>query len=194
MKKLILIAIAAFGVMQANAQFSINPEAGVNFAKVGSGADFRTGYKVGAVADIDIAKGFYIQPGLFYSAKGSKSGGTNLSYELQTNYLEIPLSLGYRYDFGKAGGIFATVGPYLGVGLNGKYKATALGHSVDTDIKAGKEFERIDVGMNLSIGYISPIGIYIRGQYGMGFTEAYQGLKNRVLGVSVGYAFQLNER
>jgi hypothetical protein len=28
MKKLILIAIAAFGVMQANAQFSINPEAG----------------------------------------------------------------------------------------------------------------------------------------------------------------------
>lgn len=195
MKKLILIAIAVFGVMQANAQFSINPEGGINFAQTNSNGDkFLTGYKVGAVADIDIAKGFYIQPGLFYSAKGWKSEGLGATSKVQLNYLEIPLSLGYRLDLGNAGGIFATAGPYLGIGLNGKSTATVAGISVDKDFEAGKDFERMDWGMNLSVGYISPIGVYVRAQYGMGFTDAYANTKNRVLGVSVGYAFQLNER
>ncbi|MFA6058845.1 MAG: porin family protein [Taibaiella sp.] len=195
MKKLILIAIAAFGVMQANAQFSINPEGGINFAQTNSNGDkFLTGYKIGAVANIDIAKGFYIEPGLFYSAKGRKVSSSITDSKLQLNYLEIPLSLGYRYDFGKAGGIFATAGPYLGIGLNGKSTTTVAGVSADVDMKAGKDFERMDWGMNLSVGYISPIGIYVRAQYGMGFTDVYSNVKNRVLGVSVGYAFQLNER
>jgi hypothetical protein len=195
MKKLVLIAIAAFGVMQANAQLSINPEVGVNFAKTNAnGSKFLTGFKAGAVADIDIAKGFYIQPGLFYSMKGDKAEGLGATSKLQMNYLEIPLSLGYRYDMGNAGSIFATAGPYLGIGVNGKSTVTAAGVDLDRDLKAGSDFERMDWGMNLSVGYISPIGVYVRAQYGMGFTDAYANTKNRVLGVSVGYAFQLNER
>lgn len=195
MKKLVLIAIAAFGAMQANAQLSINPEVGVNFAQTNANGDkFLTGLKAGAVADIDIAKGFYIQPGLLYSMKGWKAEGLGATSKVQLNYLEIPLSLGYRYDFGNAGGIFATAGPYLGIGLNGKSTATVAGISADVDMKAGKDFERLDWGMNLSVGYISPIGVYIRGQYGMGFSNVYSNTKNRVLGVSIGYAFQLNER
>lgn len=195
MKKLILLAITAITVSQANAQFSINPEAGVNFAKTSANeSKFLTGYKVGAVADIDIAKGFYIQPGLFYSAKGDKAEGVLTTSKLQLNYLEIPLSLGYRFDLGNAGGIFATAGPYLGIGLNGKSTVTVAGVSAETDLKAGDHFERMDWGMNLSLGYISPIGIYVRAQYGMGFTDVWKNTKNRVMGVSVGYAFQLNER
>jgi hypothetical protein len=195
MKKLILIAVAAIAGTQANAQLSINPEAGVNFSKTNAnGSKFLTGFKAGAVADIDIAKGFYIQPGLFYSMKGDKAEGVLTTSKLQMNYLEIPLSLGYRYDMGNAGSLFATAGPYLGIGLNGKSTVTLAGQSIETDLKAGDHFERMDWGMNLSIGYITPVGVYVRAQYGMGFTDAYSNTKNRVLGVSVGYAFPLNER
>lgn len=204
MKKLILIAIAAIAGTQANAQFSINPEAGVNFAtmkqklgpnKVTTGST--TGFKVGAVADIDIAKGFFIQPGLFYTTKGYGDNYLGVKTTVTLNYLEIPLNLGYRYDMGSAGSVFATAGPYMGIGLNGKMKTGSL----DSDIKFGtgaSEYKKLDYGVNFSVGYISPIGIYVRGQYGLGLANLSNvnntTTKNNVWSVSLGYAFQLNER
>jgi hypothetical protein len=204
MKKLILIALATVGVMQANAQLSINPEVGYNAANMDytiptTKLDTRTlhGLKIGATADVDIYKGLFFEPGIFYSAKGTQTVNAVTSI-LHVNYLEVPLDLGYRFDMGKPGAIFVTAGPYLGFGLNGHYKDFL---SIDSDIKFGSnatEYKKLDVGMNVSLGYVSPIGIFIRGSLSKGFTNlsnvAQTTLKNYVWGVSVGYAFQLNER
>jgi hypothetical protein len=209
MKKLILIAVAAIAGTQANAQFSINPEAGVNFANMSiksgnSKGDTKsiTGYKVGALVNIDIAKGFYIEPGVCYSIKGySTAAVLGTTTKTTFDYLEIPLNLGYRYDLGNAGAIFATAGPYVGLGMKGKTKIENSLATVENDIKFGDgitETKKLDYGANFSVGYISPIGIYLRAQYGLGLANLSNvndaSAKHGVFGLSVGYSFQLNER
>ncbi len=210
MKNVFFLSICLLAFLVSRAQLSINPEAGINFAN----ADWSLGnasiepksiigFKAGAMVDIGIYKGFYLQPGAFYSVKGAKyeSAILNANSEVKLNYIEVPVNLAYRYDFDKAGALFVAVGPYLGIGLNGKTKSTVFGISGEEDIKFGDasdEMKKLEYGMNFGLGYISPVGIYIRGQYGMGFTNLSQATnstwKNRVWSVSLGYAFELNER
>lgn len=214
MKKVILsIAVVAAATIGANAQFSINPEAGLNIAsmhsKMGNTSSTTKsilGYKVGAVADLTLYKGLYFEPGLFYSVKGGQTdpgvGLLGAKTKTTLNYLEIPLNIGYNYAFGDAGSVFATAGPYLGFGLNGKSKVEVPGMgSTEHDVKFGDAIDqtkKLDVGLNFSVGYVSPWGIYVRAQYGLGLSNLSNvkdmTTKNRTWGFSLGYAFQLNER
>jgi hypothetical protein len=209
MKKMILIAIAAIATQQASAQFSLNPEAGLNFSNVSNGGKnnkMKIGYKVGVMANLGIYKGFYIEPGIMYSVKGYRTQETVLGITTKStatlNYLEIPLNLGYQYDMGSAGGVFVSAGPYLGIGMSGTSSGSMGAINVDDKIKFGDgaaELKKMDVGMNFSLGYVSPIGIYVRAQYGMGLTNlsntSVGTWKNSpVLGLSLGYIFQLNEK
>jgi len=209
-KGIILAAMAVAAAQFAHAQLSINPEAGINIAnmsqKIGGdkvSSSSKIGFKVGAMVDIGIVKGFYIQPGILYSVKGTefKSSFLNSSAKVTLNYLEVPLNFAYRYDFDNAGAVFAAIGPYIGIGMNGKTKTEVGGASTETDIKFGSkigETKKIDYGANFSVGYISPIGLYVRAQYGLGLANLSNAdntsSKNRVWGFSLGYAFELNER
>lgn len=210
MKKLMFIAVAAIAGTQVHAQLSIQPEAGLNLANMSNsiGGDkvttsSITGYKAGALLNIGIAKGFYIEPGVFYSVKGYSGEILGFTAKTTINYLEIPLNLGYRYDLGNAGSLFVSAGPYVGFALSGKIKTENLPllGTVEDDLEFGDgndEMKSIDYGANFSLGYISPIGIYLRAQYGLGLANLSNAtntsMKNRVFGISVGYAFQLNER
>jgi hypothetical protein len=208
MKKMMLIAVAAIAGTQVNAQLSIQPEVGLNIANMSNSIDGDklstssiTGFKAGALLNIGIAKGFYIEPGAFYSMKGASGEILGFTSKTTINYLEVPLNLGYRYDIGNAGALFVSAGPYIGFGLSGKTKTEnvpILG-TVEDDIEFGDgadEMKSIDYGVNFSLGYISPIGIYLRAQYGLGLANLSNitntSSKNRVFGISVGYAFQLN--
>lgn len=213
MKKLILIAVAAMAGIQANAQLSINPEAGLNIGNASYKIDGNKqstssvlGYKAGVVLDIGIAKGFYIQPGVFYSLKGAQINYSSalLSGNIKSSldYIEIPLNFAYRYELGNAGAVFAAAGPYMGLGMKGKNKTTVTGMAtVEDDVvfgDAADEVKKIDYGVNFGVGYISPIGIYVRAQYGLGLANLSNADKvsaqNRVWGISLGYAFMLNEK
>ncbi len=211
MKKSILVAITAIGfTTAANAQFSINPEAGINLANVSAStatnSKMNMGFKVGAMANYTIYRGFYIEPGVMYSVKGYKQEasllGITSTAKTSLNYLEVPINLGYQFDMGDAGGVFVSAGPYLGFGLSGKVKGSVAGISGDADIKFGSkadELKKLDVGLNFSAGYVSPIGIYVRAQYGLGLTNLsnVNGMSYKngpVLGFSLGYVFQLNEK
>ncbi|WP_118976117.1 porin family protein [Taibaiella koreensis] len=211
-KGIILAAMAVAATQFAHAQLSINPEAGINIANMSQKVagnkitnDSRIGFKVGAMVDIGVVKGFYIQPGVLYSVKGFQNSetvlGTTIKSKTSLNYLEVPLNFAYRYDFDKAGAVFAAVGPYIGIGLNGKDKVEGGPLAGETDIKFGgdaDQLKKIDYGANFSVGYISPIGIYVRAQYGMGLANLSNvdnvKIKNKVWGFSLGYTFQLNER
>lgn len=212
-----LLAIVTGACMQANAQLSINPEAGLNISNASYKLDGDKqstssvlAYKAGVVLDIGIAKGFYLQPGIFYSVKGAQ-----INYDLgilgsghvksSVDYLEIPLNLAYRYELGNAGAVFAAAGPYIGIGMKGKNKAEVTVPtgipSQETDVKFGDaddEVKKIDYGVNFGVGYISPVGLYLRVQYGLGLANlanaSMVSSKTRVLGISVGYAFMLNEK
>src|SRR5688572_13915466 len=75
--------------------------AGVNFQNINgkdaSGNDLDnnvlTGFHGGVNAENPVGYGFYIQPGILYSMKGSK--GTNDS-KIKLNYIEVPVNFIYK--------------------------------------------------------------------------------------------------
>jgi len=222
MKKIILTVATALIAQNIFAQISIAPEAGINLSNVtikdddGNKDDYssKVGLRAGAYVNIPVAKGFFIQPGLLYSMKGAQTSQTQsiLGYtatvkaSINMSYLEIPLNIGYDYDFGKAGGIFATAGPYLGYGLSGKAKASAKvtgmpEQKTENDINFGSgddEVKRIDYGLNFGAGYRSPFGVYARIQYGLGLANISNGdgdasIKHKGWALSLGYAFNIGK-
>lgn len=210
MKKLVILSLLATASYASQAQLSLNPEAGLNISTLSTKInDYKMsgksilGYKFGAVLDIGIVKGFYIQPGLFYTMKGGEYDllGGQTTKKIKMNYLEVPLNFAYRFDFDGAGAVFAAVGPYLGIGMSGKIKTTTTGITADQDIKFGSgndESKKLDYGLNFGVGYISPINLYLRVQYGLGLANisnpSGSSQKHGVFSVSLGYAFELNER
>jgi hypothetical protein len=221
MKKLILTIAVGITVAQAQAQISIAPEVGVNLSNASVSTNIfgnnaidtkmKPGLKAGAVVDIPIVGGLFVQPGAFFSMKGYKvtSSATVLGITTETkgtsalNYLEIPVNLGYRYTISDAGSVFVTAGPYLGYAFSGKVKqkSTVNGNTVtdtETDIDFGSddtEMKPLDFGLNFSAGYQLPMGLYVRAQYGLGLSDLSNtnlaSHKNRVLAFSLGYAFRL---
>jgi len=224
MKKLILTIAVGITAAQVQAQISIAPEAGVNLSNASVSTNIfgnnpidtkmKLGLKAGAVVDIPVVGGLFVQPGAFFSMKGYKvsSSATVLGITTETtgtsalNYLEIPVNLGYRYTIGDAGSVFVTAGPYLGYAFSGKVKqkSTVNGTTMtdtENDIEFGSkdnEMKPLDFGLNFSAGYQLPMGLYVRAQYGLGLSDlsntSLASHKNRVLAFSVGYAFPLGGR
>ncbi len=224
MKKLILTIAIGITVVQAQAQLSIAPEVGVNLSNASVTSNIfgsndvstkmKPGLKAGAVLDIPIIGGLFVQPGAFFSMKGYKTSSsltllgntTESKGTVALNYVEIPVNLGYRYTIGNAGSVFVTAGPYLGYAFSGKSKSenTLNGNPVadtEEDIEFGSEdteMKPLDFGLNFSAGYQLPMGLYLRAQYGLGLSDLSNtnlvSHKNKVLAFSVGYAFPLGGR
>jgi len=176
------------------------------------------GLKLGTCVNVPVTRGLFFQPGIFYAAKGFKSersdyAGTGYTFnsKVNANYIEVLLNLGYTYSLGKAGGLFVTAGPYTGCGIGGKVvdAMTMFGQTYTVPAnEAPKVFasgdstitlmRRKDLGLNFSLGYQSSFGIYARFQYGLGLTnitkEPLDGnVRNRCIGISVGYAFKIGK-
>ena len=213
MNKSIIFFVAIAGTFSGYAQLGISPEAGINFSmansKIGdlkTDSKYRIGYKAGVGIDITIYKGFYIQPGIYYTIKGAilhtSVSGIASEDKMSLNYFDIPINLAYRYDFNNAGSVFAFAGPYWGIGINRKSENNMNGVSIENDIKYGDaatdEFIKADFGLNFGIGYISPVGIYLRLQYAIGLSNISNTInatwKNQVFSASLGYVFELNQR
>lgn len=184
MKKLFftLACLASFS-FYSNAQIRITPAAGVNLANLGGdaeGTDMKIGAHVGAYVAFPLGEVISVQPGVFYSMKGAKSGDASLNL----NYLEIPVNL--VYSFGGGEGFMINAGPYLGLLMSAKAE--------DVDVK--DLYSSTDFGVNLGVGYQLPMGLMIRAQYGLGLANIASDdlkagtdmkLSNNVIGITLGY-------
>ncbi len=118
MKKLFFAAFALVaGVLSAQAQTAINPriEVGANFArgisKVGSvtaDSKVRTGFRASVAAEIELASGVYLAPGVTFRQEGYKFGNGN-GYGL--NYISVPVDLGIRVGLGDNLAVSVEAGP-----------------------------------------------------------------------------------
>lgn len=131
--------------------------------------DSRLGFKAGFRMEMDapfIYDGFYFDMEALLSSKGAKydtaiEGGT-ASYTARPYYLEVPIHIGYKYMFGSSEwGVFASFGPYLGVGLFGsdKLSVNSSTEPVDTadidtspDSFSSETLKRFDFGLGLRAG------------------------------------------
>lgn len=158
-------------------------EAGVNFSNTTfrfdngdlefENGDFRTGLKLGAVLDFRLSRGFYFQPGLFYSQKGSEEFLNADVFDIRINYVELPFNFLFKAGTSQTGRFFAGAGPYVGIATGGEYEA--FGDEEDLEIGNDNEdlIDRLDAGLNVTAGYEFPGGIYFRGNAALGLTNSF---------------------
>lgn len=188
-------------------------QGGVTFfnitGKNGSGGDLTnkvvTGFSGGVNAEIPLAAGFYIQPGVDFTRKGAENG----NYKTTLNYIDIPLTFIYKPLVG-TGNLLLGVGPYLGIGVGGKSKFSNSGNSaaIEQDVvfnddynsttPLAPQFKKLDAGANFLAGYefANKVSLNLKAQLGLrninpntSTSNDKTSLKNTGFGVSLGYRF-----
>lgn len=224
-KIIVVVAFIAAGFTGAYAQknddklVKIGIRAGVNFQKIYgdnySGnkvdEDFLTGFNAGITADLLVTPTFYLQPGLLYTVKGTKSKGNNAEITQTRSYIELPVNLLFKPELG-SGRLLLGAGPYIAYGVSGKYKSKTGSTAIELDAKFKNTItaadylngnfyfvKPLDYGANVLAGYelSNGLSIQLNGQLGLARInpkiEAVNvdksNLKNLGFGVSLGYKF-----
>jgi hypothetical protein len=199
--KLILLSAFSFlFIYSTNAQkSSAYLRAGVNIANVtitndGSidKANSLTSFQVGIIGNLHLAPFLFLQPGILFTGKGSKTQSGNTSdatyYRATSNpyYIEIPANLVFKSPTGSVK-FFGGAGPYIAMGIAGKNKVNGkfLGSSFssENDIKWSND-DPSTFNYEEGAGY----GIMKRFDYGINGTA---GIETKKAILSVNYGFGL---
>jgi hypothetical protein len=172
MRKIISIvlisAISIGAIAQSNrtagARTTFGITGGVNWSNIngkdvtGAALDnkLKTGFNAGVNAQIPLSNGFYVQPGVEYRQKGSELSNGN---KLTLGYIDIPVNFIYKPALG-TGTVVLGFGPYLGLGVHGKVKASngterkvQFDNTYSASEAADLQFKRMDAGANFMAGY-----------------------------------------
>jgi len=202
MKKLVLSTFLTIFFASANAQLSIAPEAGLNFANMRVGREtnllkggvihttMRAGIAVGVIADCRIIRNFSLQPGVFYLTNGCKVTGAGY---VSVNTIQIPLNIQYGKRTGGGPDFFAGLGPFLSINFGYKEKMGGdpiMSYPVGND--TGSAIRSTDVGMGINAGVrFSKLYFRVRGQMGVTNLEPHGDEHNFArsssLGITAGY-------
>lgn len=137
MHKLILGLLLSLMGITASAQIHWDVNAGVNILQDGEGSELKAGVKFGGGFDYHWSKHWSTAAGLNFSylPQGDKDGygeitGSDITYyeniDISINpwYLELPVTMKYRYNFTHNFALTLGAGPQVAVGLGGKGKIT----------------------------------------------------------------------
>lgn len=226
-KKVLILGPVMFLLffISGNAQHSsVIIRGGANFANVsvndnGSVDDAKmlTSFQVGILGDIELAPILYLQPGILFTGKGSKTQSGNdgdaTFYRATSNpyYVELPVNLVFKTP--GAVKFFAGAGPYIAMGVGGKNKTNGsfLGADFSSeqnirwsdddpttlDYEEGAGFgvmKRFDYGLNGTLG-IEASNLVLSANYGLGLAKLQSGSnsssdnnnKHRVFSLTVGF-------
>ncbi len=138
MKKIILLALLAIGILPAYSQTSIGVIGGYNLSSIvpkrnleswGYDVSSRSGWRAGVITDHHLWGKFYLQPQLLLNRKGydysfhNEVSGNYSKRERQFLYLELQASLMFKQQLGK-GKLIVGAGHYIGRGITGKERLT----------------------------------------------------------------------
>src|SRR5690554_6814940 len=200
MKKLVLSALAVCalsGSAIAQQEVKFGPKAGVNFANLSNldNSEMKTGFHVGAVAEIKFNDKFSIQPELLYSAQGTKFTSNNSEVKLNNDYINIPIMAKYYI----VDGFSVEAGPQVGFLTKAEQEGTFGNLTGKTDVK--DRYKSVDFGVNFGLAYDLPNGFFANARYNLGLSKVgedytignitYEAAdhKNSVIQVGVGYKF-----
>ncbi|HEV7333692.1 MAG TPA: porin family protein [Flavisolibacter sp.] len=223
MKKIILTACAGCAlVLSATAQqqgvsmvrtdgTSVGIHAGVNMfninGKNASGTELdnklKTGFSAGVNVAVPLGSGFYVQPGVDFTQKGTE---TESGIKTTLNYIDIPVNFVYKPILG-TGNMVLGFGPYLGFGVSGKVK-NANGTTSDVEFKdeydgtlpaTTTQLRRADAGANFLAGYefANKLSVNLKAQLGLkdinpdvpNDNNNQTRFRNTGFGLSLGYRF-----
>ena len=198
LKGLLAATLLMAGASTAQAQISFGPRVGLNYTKFnldleGNNLFIKSRSRYGAQVGLAMNAQFgnlAVQPAVLFTMKGGKTqvkrNGSSTFGSTTINYVEIPVNLVYSTS-GAEGGFQVFAGPYVGLGVGGKYYSTTMFtngfvfafESREGDVKfaskEGKERDKeyirnIDAGLNLGMGY-KVGGIQAQLGYGLGLSN-----------------------
>jgi hypothetical protein len=228
-KRIGLVAAMVFGMLFSQAQkkttayngTTIGLRIGVNFQSINGKDendnklenDMLIGFNAGFNAEIPVAPDFYLQPGLLFSIKGTKSEddvfGETYESKVKISYIEFPLNFIYKPTLGQ-GKLLLGFGPYVALGVGGKVEYNGAGSTVEQDVKFKNNVKvgdaddvfyvrPLDAGANLLAGYqfSNKLSFQLNAQLGLiKMNPKYEGVsddntswKNTGFGLSFGYRF-----
>jgi hypothetical protein len=155
-------------------------------------------FNVGLQGDLPIGSYFAIQPGVFFTGKGSKLSSGDLNgnnwYRATTRpyYVEIPVNAVVKIPVADQTSFFFGAGPYLGIGVGGKNRvegeAAGVSYSRSEKIKFSDDdpftsqeegsgyniVRRFDYGLNGTVGIQSRFALFSV-NYGWGLAKVQSG-------------------
>ncbi|MDD4373672.1 MAG: porin family protein [Bacteroidales bacterium] len=206
MKNLIKLLILVFAFSAATETFAqtFGVKAGLNLSNMLVKNDDHTfsddykmkpGFHVGVTAEFPFSDMVSFETGLLLSTKGFKESEGDAKFNANLLYIDIPLTARTTFDVGGAK-IYGTFGPYLSMGLSGKYKFEDGSESEEEDVKWGSgdedDLKRLDFGLTIGAG-LALNAIEVGLSYNLGLANVAStsdgGFKSnhRVIGVSVAY-------
>lgn len=204
--KLIFLILTGLAAGSASAQkSSVFLKGGLNLANVsiandGSIDDAKTllSFHAGLQGDIPIVSFLSLQPGVFFTGKGSKTQSGNTTdanyYRATSNpmYIEVPVNVVLKVPMGDESKFFVGAGPYAAMGIAGKRKAEGkifnvafssdekIEFSNDDPTTSGEEgagfgiIRRFDYGLNGTIGFEGEKALFSV-NYGLGLAKLQSG-------------------
>jgi hypothetical protein len=200
-----LLSLTAITTYAQKSKSSAIIKGGVNFANISINSDgdvdhakTLTSFQAGIIGDLYLAPILYLQPGILFTGKGTKSQTGNEGdaswYKATDNpyYIEIPVNLVLKTP-GEHTRFFAGAGPYLGIGIAGNHKVEGSVFGADFESKSkikwsnddpttfdteeGAGFgvlRRFDYGLN-GIAGVELSNMVISANYGLGLAKVQSG-------------------
>jgi hypothetical protein len=196
-KKTFISVLAILCLTISNAQNSSAwLKGGVNLANVSFNEDGNiddantlVSFHAGIQGDFNITSFLALQPGLFFTGKGSKTQAGNTTdatyYRATTNpfYIELPVNLVFKAPIEKDAKFFAGAGPYIAMGIAGKRKAEGKIFGVAFESNDNIDFSNDDPTTSGEEG--AGFGIMKRFDYGLNGTAGFEG-KHMLFSVNYG--------
>lgn len=118
------------------------------------------GYNVGLEFNNYIKNGLYWNSGLLFGSRGykfsEKSEGTEFTNKLRAHNIQIPLTVGYKYDMGGGIALDGRIGGFFSADIAGKMtsegKILGISSSTETKIADFKDYQRCDGGLLIGVG------------------------------------------
>ena len=147
-----------------------------------------------------------LQPGVGFTTKGfqmddvTEYSGYSFDYsgKVILYYFHIPVDVKFRFDVGLPK-LYVSVGPYIGMGIYGKYVVDVEGESSEEDVVWGidedeHDFKRPDFGLSIGGGIeISIVQIGLSYSAGIANISPYidegYAIQNRVMEITVSLFF-----
>lgn len=149
MKKILFFVVTSFTFFAAEAQISLTPKAGINLSSHRISNDWfkrstnaMAGYTAGLSGRFHLSDHFFLQPEIIYSLLKSELDHAEGNFEVESNYMTIPVMAGYAInDF-----LHIEAGPQVGFLLSGE----ANRQTEKIDLK--DHFTALDVGAAVGAG------------------------------------------
>lgn len=166
-----------FGVTAGFAMTKWNGDLALQGADL-SGSSFNPGFRLGAVAELQMSAKWSVQPELLFSYEGTKLDSIGSANAM---YIKVPILVYRNFQNIGPGQLSPALGPYFSFGIGG---------SADGEQTLGYDgiAEKFDWGLQLRVNY--ELFKYVEGLFAnIGYEQGLTSTYNMGLMVGVGYKF-----